>query len=180
MSALSRRLSPCLGPAGETEGSGGAGSLDPVSPGEREHRLILISVCNVDLAVPAMSVISVSGVDTPTPLPGSPPHILGLVATGELVLPLVDLQSLFGIPGGSPNDDAMFHRTLVVEAAGFEAGLVCHRARGLIAVTDAELSEPTILQGERLRPFLQAELEARGRITGVLDVESVLKAAAVS
>jgi purine-binding chemotaxis protein CheW len=136
-------------------------------------------VHNVALAVPAEFVGSVSAVNSPTPLPGAPPHIIGLVAVGERVLPLVDLQILFGI-GGSEPVDPLFRRTLFVTAGDLEAGLVCHRARGLIAVTESELKEPTVLQGERLRPFLAAEVEAQDRVVGVLDVAAVLKAAAVS
>lgn len=166
----------------EAEGSGGSAlpaGAEPVDPAA-ERGLIVISVHGVTLGVPAEVVTSVSAVGSPTPLPGAPPHILGLVAAGERALPLVDLETLLAIGSGGAAVDPLFRRTLFVTAAELEAGLVCHRARGLISVPGSDFGEPLVLQGERLRPFLQAEVEAQGRVVGVLDVAALLEAAAVS
>ena len=129
--------------------------------------------------MPAELVSSVSEVGVPTPLPGAPPHVLGLIAVSDRVLPLVDLAVLFAIPGDRARVDPLFCRALFVSAGDLEAGLVCHRARGLIEVPASAFEEPNVLQGERLRPFLQAEIEAGERRIGVLDVAAVLGAAAI-
>lgn len=155
------------------------GDVDAVAGSE--HGLVLFSIHGVALAVRAEAVSSISMVGSPTPLPGAPPHIIGLVAAGERALPLVDLETLLGIGGeGRTSVDPLFRRTLFVAAGDLEAGLVCHRARGLISITGDAFGEPAVLQGERLRPFLSAEIEARGDVVGVLDVPALLEAAAVS
>lgn len=169
-----------LGPTAGSEGSDGSA---PAQPGgaPSERGLVLVSIHDVSLAVPAEAVSSVSVVGTPTPLPGAPAHILGLVAAGERALPLVDLEILLAIPATAEGAvDELFRRTVFVSAGDLEAGLVCHRARGLIAVPESSLGEPAVLQGERLRPFLRAEIEARGRVVGVLDIPALLEAAAIS
>jgi purine-binding chemotaxis protein CheW len=162
--------------------------IDPIvaSPRHQEGAaeelgLVLVSIYGVSLAVPAAAVASISVVGSPTPLPGAPPHIAGLVAAGERAMPLVDLEILLAIDGrGRAAPDPLFRRTLFVAAGGLEAGLVCHRARGLISITADALREPTVFQGKRLRPLLAAEIEARGGVVGVLDVPALLEAAAVA
>lgn len=150
--------------------------------GELERSLVIISIYRVMLAVPAELVVSVSAVPSPTPLPGAPAHILGLVASGERALPLVDLEVMLAIRGDEPIDP-LFRRVVFVRAPALEAGLVCHRARGLVSVPGSALEEPSVLQGERLRPFLEAEVSGQAGVVGVvgvLDIAAVLEAAAVA
>lgn len=184
-----------------------------------ELTLLAMVVGGVELALPARAVSAVSAITEPTPLPGAPAHILGLVATGDQVLPLVDLAGFLDLghgegeenidsPAAAPDErpmqdgpallhklsdqnarmqdrpgfpaiDPMFRRALIVRAGELEAGLVCDRARGVITVSQAALLPPSVLQGDRLRSFLTAEVEAGARIVGVLDPEALLDAAAI-
>lgn len=146
-----------------------------------EQPLFLFTVAGVGLAIPARDVGGVSGVDEPTPIPNAPAHVLGLVPAGERVLPLVDLAIFLELFGdGMTEVDPLFRRTLFVKAGDLEAGLVCHRARGLIMAEAAALRVPTVLQGQRLRSYLTAELELPQGVIGVLDVAALLREAAVS
>jgi chemotaxis signal transduction protein len=127
-----------------------------------------------------MDVRAVSAVDEPTPIPSAPAHVLGLVAAGERVLPLVDLAVFLELPGeASLQVDPLFRRTLYVKAGELEAGLVCHRARGLVTVDASALREPGVLQGRGLRPYVTAELDTGNGLAGVLDVAALLRAASV-
>lgn len=145
-----------------------------------ERPLFLFVVSGVGLAIPAHDIRSVSAVDEPTPIPSAPAHLLGLVAAGERVLPLVDLAIFLELTGeASLRVDPLFRRTLFVKWGELEAGLVCHRARGLVTAESSALREPAALQGRRLRPFLTAELETGSGLAGVLDVGALLRAASV-
>lgn len=158
----------------------GESSIQPAPDAERT--LFVFSVAGVDLALPPEQVDGVSAVEIATAIPGAPRHVMGLVAVGDRVLPLVDLELLLDLTG--PEDtatltDPMFRRTILVRAAELEAGLVCHRARGLIRVRESALREPTVLQGSQLRPYITAEVEVE-RVVGLLDLPVLLRAAAVS
>jgi purine-binding chemotaxis protein CheW len=145
-----------------------------------EQPLFVFVVSGVGLAIPAHDIAAVSAVDEPTPIPSAPPHLLGLVAAGERVLPLIDLALFLELPGeGSLRVDPLFRRTLFVKAGELEAGLICHRARGLMAAEPSALREPAALQGSRLRPFITAEMETGNGLIGVLDVGALLRAASV-
>jgi len=142
---------------------------------------LVFSVSGIDLAVPARDVEQVTAVDEPTPIPGAPAHVLGLVAAGDRVLPVVDLERFLDLGGGRGKDvDPMFRRTLVVQGGDYEAGLVCHRARGLVTVAASDRRPPTVLQGARLRPFLTSEIDSPRGVVGLLDPLALLQAAAVS
>lgn len=146
-----------------------------------EQPLLVFVVSGVGLALSAHQVDAVSALDDPTPIPGAPPHILGVVASGERVLPLVDLSALLELEDRSSPAEAatLFPRTLVVRDGEFEAGLVCHRVRGLVPAESAALHPPSVLQGNRLRTFVSAELESPHGVVGVLDLTALLHAAAV-
>jgi purine-binding chemotaxis protein CheW len=141
--------------------------------------LVVFTVMGVDLAVRAAAVTSVSASENHTPLPGAPPHILGLVTNGDRIVALVDLARFLELPVvDDPNDDALFYRTLFVRAGEMEAGLRCNRARGLRLIDADQLREPKVLQGSRLAPFLDSELDG-DKIVGVLNLPALLEAAAV-
>lgn len=168
-------------PRGDRISNIAQGAEAELGSGRGEAPLVVFTVAGVSLAVPAESVDSVSGVEEPAPVPGSPPHLLGLVATGERVQPLVDLGAFLQLAEESVSEvDPLFRRTLFVRSGELEAGLVCHRARGLTAVPVDELTEPEVLQGAGLRPFLTAEIETSSGVIGVLDLDALLEAAAIS
>lgn len=145
-----------------------------------EQDLFVFVVSGVGLAIPARDIGAVSAVDEATPIPGAPAHVLGLVVAGERVLPLVDLVTFLDLPAdSSPPGDPLFRRTLFVKAGDLEAGLVCHRARGLVAADPSAMHEPSALQGKQLRPYLRAEMATADGVVGVLDMAALLRAAAV-
>jgi purine-binding chemotaxis protein CheW len=141
--------------------------------------VVVFTVMGIDFAVRANAVTSVSVRENHTPLPGAPAHILGLVANGDRILAVVDLAEFLALPAiDDPNDDPVFHRTLFVRAGEMEAGLICNRARGLRLIDGDHLREPKVLQGSRLAPFLETELEG-DKVVGVLNLPALLQAAAV-
>lgn len=141
--------------------------------------VVVFTVMGVDLAVRANAVTSVSASENHTPLPGAPSHILGLVANGDRIVALVDLAGFLELPAvDDPSDDPQFYRTLFVRSGDMEAGLLCNRARGLRLIDADQLRQPTVLQGSRLAPFLESELDGE-KIVGVLNLPALLQAAAV-
>lgn len=146
-----------------------------------EQSFFVIVASTVALAVEVRDVASISGVDRATPVPGAPPHVLGVVASGERVVVQIDLANLLGIGDGDhPAEmDPLFRRTLFVSAGELEAALVCDRVRGLVRVDAGAVRDPAVLQGAQLRPFLTGEIDDPQGVVGVLDLPGLLRAAAV-
>jgi purine-binding chemotaxis protein CheW len=164
----------------DTHEEGGQEVEKPEEPAGPERALFVFTVAGVGLAVPALAVDAVAPLEELTPIPGAPSHIPGLVTAGDRVLPLVDLADFLDLGGEAADADPLFRRVLFVRDGDLEAGLVCGRARGLIAVAEASLREPSALAGGRLRPFLAAELDSGSGVVGVIDLGALLSAASVT
>ncbi len=162
------------------EGGEGAEGAEDAAEGPK-RALFVFTVAGVGLAVPALDVDAVAPFEDLTSIPGVPSHIAGLVTAGERVLPLVDLADFLDLADGDAGErDPLFRRVLFVRAGDLEAGLVCQRARGLVSVPLADLRGPNALEGARLRPFLEAEMDSDAGVVGVLDLKALLDAASVT
>jgi purine-binding chemotaxis protein CheW len=105
-------------------------------------------------------VLEVADLGEVTPVPGSPPEVLGVRNLRGQILPVVDLGLLLGIPHAAPPG-----RLLVVEAAGRQAGLVIDEVTWVGELADpAEKTESDLLAGATL---------AEGGLIGVIDVPRV-------
>lgn len=136
----------------------------------------------IDLAVDVPTVTAVIDVTTPTPVPGCPAFILGVVSHGERILPVLDVAKLLeiGMDGaGAAAGEETYRRLLVVSSDGLDVALLCDRVRGLVQVADAEVAAPSVLQGTLLRRYLAAEVDLEQGVTGVLDLGTMLEAARV-
>ena len=56
-----------------------------------------------------------------TPLPGTPPFVLGIVSVRRRILPVFDLKKFFDLPEQGLTD---LHRIVVIEGNGLELGLL--------------------------------------------------------
>ena len=103
-----------------------------------------------------------------TPLPCTPPFILGIVNVRGRILPVVDLKKFFGLPERGLTD---LHRIILVRGHGLELGLLADVIVGVrsVAADSLQPSLPT-LTGIRA-DYLKGVTEER---LVVLDVERLL------
>jgi purine-binding chemotaxis protein CheW len=78
-----------------------------------------------------------------TPLPGTPPFILGIVNVRGRILPVLDLKKFFDLPEHGITD---LHRIILVRGHGLELGLLADVIVGVRSVEAASLqpSLPTL------------------------------------
>jgi purine-binding chemotaxis protein CheW len=103
-----------------------------------------------------------------TPLPGTPPFILGIVNVRGRIVPVFDMKKLFDLPEQGVTD---LHRIVLVRGHGMELGLLADVVVGVrsIAASDLQPSLPT-LTGIRAQ-YLKGVTAER---VVVLDIERVL------
>jgi chemotaxis signal transduction protein len=107
--------------------------------------------------MPVDHVREVSDLGEVTPVPGSPPELLGVQNLRGQILPVVDLARLLGIARTAPPS-----RLLVAEAQGVQAGFVIDDVSFVGELGDlAEETESDLLVGATL---------AGGELIGVIDV----------
>ena len=76
-----------------------------------------------------------------TPLPGTPPALMGVIHQRGAVLPVVDMRPLLGLPAVPPTGA---FRLVLVEAHGVAAALLAEKVRDVwTPPADAPVSAPT-------------------------------------
>lgn len=141
--------------------------------------VLLVRVGETWLGLDARLVEEVIAVEVPAPLPFAPPHLLGVIVHNERVLPLVHTARLLGLPTDESKRDQSFERTIILKVGAMSAGLLCDRAAGVIEVEAGSLEALSLMKGQALSRFLQAELDTpRGRC-GVVDIEALFDAARI-
>lgn len=140
----------------------------------------VFSVERVQLGLPVGAVERVAELQTPVPIPRTPPHILGFILLGERAVVALDLRALLGLDARARDErreEGAPERVLVVRAHDMQVGLVCDRAHGVLETPANALRPAEALHGARLREFLLGEVETEQRLVGVLDLDKLLVAA---
>jgi purine-binding chemotaxis protein CheW len=103
-----------------------------------------------------------------TPVPGTPPHILGVISVRGRIVSVVDLGRLFDSP---PRDTSVFTMAIVLKSSRMEFALLADSVNGIcyIPVADLQASLPT-LTGSRKKYLRGVTSE---RVT-VLDAHRLL------
>jgi purine-binding chemotaxis protein CheW len=94
-------------------------------------RACLVVVDDRLLGVDVREAREVLIVDRPTPVPGAPPHVHGLVSRRGAIVPILDLRPLLGSAPGGLGPGA---KALVVDTGPVAAGLAIDAALGLASV----------------------------------------------
>ena len=135
----------------------------PVASQAAQDATTLLSFNSGDerYAVPLGEVAEIQPLDHYSPIPGSPPSIVGIIHWRGSILTLVDLGRLFGLPSSGIAD---YHVSIIVETSGRRIALA---AREVVDITRIDTRKLTAA------PELIGKLPAHW-ITGVFDGNRLL------
>lgn len=102
----------------------------------------------------------------PTPVPGLPGWMRGVLSFHGAVIPILDLRVRFG---GAPGDYGRFSVIIVVNAGARTLGLLVDRVVGVSDVGKGSLQDAGERAGVR-PPFVRAMAQVDDRLVTVLDV----------
>lgn len=141
-------------------------------------KLFVMRVADTWLAVEAAGVDGVLADAGCSAVPGVPAHILGVITRGDRVLALLDVARFCGLPK-SRTPPIGFVRTVIFTAGQMSVGVRVDTAVGVVEVPWRAVRPTSVLQGERLLPYLVGECETPWGLCGVLDVAHLLEDARV-
>jgi len=130
--------------------------------------LLEFSLGSERYAIDSSAVKEVYALKEITPVPGTPPFILGVVAVRGRIVSVVDLGRLFG---SSPRDTALFTKAIVLKSNTMEFAVLADEVPGLCRtpLADLQASLPT-LTGTR-KKYLRGVTSDR---VAVLDAQMLL------
>jgi purine-binding chemotaxis protein CheW len=136
---------------------------------ETSVELLEFRLAQEKYALEARYVREVCPLKSLTPLPGTPPFVLGIVNVRGRILPVLDLKKFFDLPERGLTD---LHRIILVQGNDLELGLLADVIVGLrtIPVDSLQPSLPTLtgIRAEYLKGVTAERLV-------VLDLASVLR-----
>lgn len=132
---------------------------------------LLVRVAGAEFALPAERVAFMEAFEGATPVPGTAPHVAGLVQARGQVVPLVDLRTLFGLP---PIERGLEARVVVVEGAGRRVGLLVDSGREVIRLDPGRFQPPPAALAEGAASYVDAVAQADGRLVLRMDVDRVI------
>ncbi|GIV97673.1 MAG: hypothetical protein KatS3mg057_2330 [Herpetosiphonaceae bacterium] len=132
-------------------------------------RVLLVRLGDEWFALPATYVREVVRWREPTPVPGSPPALLGVLNLRGMILALIDLRFLLNV---QPSPPARSTRLVTVESAEYNAALLVDEVRDLLDLDSAEREAPPAGSSRFIAGLLPTEL---GR-AGLLDLAAIFEA----
>ncbi|ACL25281.1 MULTISPECIES: chemotaxis protein CheW [Chloroflexus] len=100
---------------------------------------LLFRLTNELYALPGKAVREVMRWHTPTPIPGAPPLLPGLLNQRGQILPVIDLRLLLGLPATAPDRAT---RLIWVHQDDIDAALLADAVDDLIAIEPSLLEPP--------------------------------------
>ena len=124
---------------------------------------VRVRVAGEHYALPVERVLEVAEPGDLTPVPGSPPQIIGVCNLRGQIVPVVSMSKLLSLTEEAPG------RIVVAELGALRAGLA---VEGVLDVSElSNASEPTE------SPYLSGAILTDGTLVGLLDLDAILSPA---
>ncbi len=132
---------------------------------------VLFRVGGSDYVVPATAVLHMEAYEGATPVPGTPPWVVGLVQVRRRVVPVVDLRHRFGLP---PLEHGLGARIVVVQDGTRVVGLLADSAREVVHLGPEDFQPPPEVVVEQAEGFVKAVAHDDKRLLMWMDVHRVV------
>ncbi len=142
---------------------------DDDSTGKQE--LIAFRLGDGEFGVDVMAVREIRGWAAPTPLPGAPPYVRGVINLRGAVLPIVDLASRLGMPSGEPGPRDV---TIVTRIGQQTVGLLVNAVSDILSVRDDAIQPTPDAASDGMRALVRGLLAVEGRMIGIIALDRLL------
>jgi purine-binding chemotaxis protein CheW len=133
-------------------------------------RFLLCKLAEEHYGVPMDVVREVIRWRTPTPVPGTPPTVLGMLHHRGTILPVIDVRSLLGLSKPTPTRGT---RIIVVEQGTIQAGIVGDAVADIVLVDDGTIEPlPSSLPAAQAQ-YLSGLIVYDGQPVALLDLVAV-------
>jgi purine-binding chemotaxis protein CheW len=132
---------------------------------------IVFRVAESDYALAATQVLQLESFNGATAVPGTLPHVTGIVQVRGRIVPVLDLRLLFGEPAVSAGLDT---RMIVVELGERTVALRVDSSREVLKLEAEQIQPPPLVVSERSRGFVSAVARVGSRLLMILNLEKVV------
>ena len=124
-----------------------------------------------EYGIEIFTVREIIGMQLITPVPGSPPDMVGVISLRGNLIPVISMRTRFGMPKVEAHPQNVI---IVVENGGIEFGLTVDRVCEVVCFTEAETEAPPPYGMSVDTTCVAAIGKSQGRIRILLDIQKVL------
>jgi purine-binding chemotaxis protein CheW len=132
---------------------------------------VVFSVAETEYALPAALVRQLESYSGATRVPGTAPHVAGIIQVRGQVIPVIELRKLFGFPGVEATLDT---RVVIVEHGDRQVALVVDKSRDVLRIDAAQVQIAPGLVNDGARGFFAGLVQIEARLIMLLDVSRVV------
>jgi purine-binding chemotaxis protein CheW len=132
---------------------------------------VVFRVAEAEYAMPAAQVLQLESFAGVTAVPGTLPHVTGIVQVRGRIVPVIDLRLLFGKP---VNEAVLDTRIIVVELSGRTVGLRVDASREVLKLEDEQFHVTPTVVSDRSRGFVRGVARVGPRLLMLLDLAKVI------
>ncbi len=142
-----------------TSATGAAGTYLTFQVGDEEY------------GVHILKVREIIGMQPITPVPGSPPHLVGVINLRGNIIPVMSVRNRFGMAAAEAHPHNVI---IVIEGAAGHIGIAVDRVREVASFADADIEPPPSYGLDVDGSAVKAIGKSQGRIRILLDIQKVL------
>jgi purine-binding chemotaxis protein CheW len=132
---------------------------------------VLFKVAGADYAVAASDVLQMESFDGVTKVPGTPPHVRGIVQIRGRVVPVIDMRARFALP---PMDPTLDTRIVVITSHERTVGLLVDSAREVVHIAPGDFRPPPEIVSEQAEGFVKSVAQAGNRLVMLVDFQKII------
>jgi purine-binding chemotaxis protein CheW len=132
---------------------------------------VLFQVAGVDYVLPALDVVQMETFSGATRVPGTKPHVAGLVQLRGRVVPVVDVRARFGAGAAERTPDA---RVIVVRDGERHVALLVDRAREVLDLAPEDFHAPPDLVVDQAAGYVRGMAQRGDRVFMLVDVGRIV------
>lgn len=132
---------------------------------------VVFRVAQAEYAVPAAQVLQLESFSGVTAVPGTLPHVTGIVQVRGQIVPVIDLRLLFGEPEAQAELDT---RIIVVVLGERTVGLRVDSSREVLKLEEEQFHATPTVVSERSRGFVRGVARVGPRLLMLLNLVKVL------
>lgn len=141
---------------------------------DRKLELISFEIAGQEFCIDIRAVREIRGYTASTPLPHTPPYVLGVINLRGAIMPVLDLRDRLGL---GRTEASSRHVIVVVQHGDRMAGLLVDAVQETFVVDEVLMQPPPAVDTTAVDVFVDAILAMEGRMLSRLVVASLLPAA---
>jgi purine-binding chemotaxis protein CheW len=139
--------------------------------GAKGGEWVVVAIGEQQFAIDIMSVREIRGWTTSTPLPQSPPFVLGMINLRGAILPVADLSARLGL---GPADARASSVVVVVQVDGREFGVLVDAVCDILHIAENQAQPPPDVGAGQLNDFVQGLITTDAGIVSMLSLGAIL------